>query len=107
MTQKLRSTLTLLVVTPLLLWSMAGMDVTPARITSGFPKAATMLSDMFAHPDWEYWPIVQQRLIESLQSSGHLTGADLLEAMIWDLTDQAGTDSFPDDVSGIVLDLLD
>lgn len=45
-------------------------------------------------------------LIESLQSSGHLTGADLLEAMIWDLTDKAGTDSFPDDVSGIVLDLL-
>jgi hypothetical protein len=36
----------------------------------------------------------------------HLTGSDLLEAMIWDLTDKAGTDSFPDDVSGIVLDLL-
>ena len=67
MTAKVRSTLTLLVVVPLLLWSMAGMDVTPARITSGFPKAATMLTDMFAHPDWEYWPIVQQRLIESLQ----------------------------------------
>ena len=67
MTQKLRSTLTLLVVTPLLLWSMAGMDVTPARIVTGFPRAATMLTDMFAHPDWEYWPIVQQRLIESLQ----------------------------------------
>jgi sigma-B regulation protein RsbU (phosphoserine phosphatase) len=45
-------------------------------------------------------------LIESLQSSVHLTGSDLLEAMIWDLTDKAGTDSFPDDVSGIVLDLL-
>jgi sigma-B regulation protein RsbU (phosphoserine phosphatase) len=46
-------------------------------------------------------------LIESLQASAHLTGADLLEAMVWDLTAKAGTDSFPDDVSGIVLDLLD
>jgi sigma-B regulation protein RsbU (phosphoserine phosphatase) len=46
-------------------------------------------------------------LIESLTKSAHLTGSDLLEAMVWDLTAKAGTDSFPDDVSGIVLDLLD
>lgn len=46
-------------------------------------------------------------LIESLQASAHLSGSDLLEAMVWDLTAKAGTDSFPDDVSGIVLDLLD
>lgn len=45
-------------------------------------------------------------LVESLKSSAHLSGADLLEAMVWDLTAKAGTDSFPDDVSGIVLDLL-
>jgi len=45
-------------------------------------------------------------LTESLQASAHLSGADLLEAMVWDLTRAAGTDSFPDDVSGIVLDLL-
>ena len=45
-------------------------------------------------------------LIDSLQRSAHLTGADLLEAMVWDLTAKAGTDSLPDDVSGIVLDLL-
>ena len=45
-------------------------------------------------------------LVRSLTRSAHLTGADLLEAMVWDLTHQAGTDSFPDDVSGIVLDLL-
>jgi phosphoserine phosphatase RsbU/P len=45
-------------------------------------------------------------LIRSLTQSAHLSGADLLEAMVWDLTSQAGTDSFPDDVSGIVLDLL-
>jgi sigma-B regulation protein RsbU (phosphoserine phosphatase) len=48
----------------------------------------------------------EEGLVESLQDSAHLTGADLLEAMIWDLTRKAGTDSFPDDVSGIVLDLL-
>ncbi|WP_374643225.1 SpoIIE family protein phosphatase [Tabrizicola sp.] len=45
-------------------------------------------------------------LVESLQGSAHLTGLDLLEAMVWDLTAKAGTDSFPDDVSGIVLDVL-
>lgn len=46
-------------------------------------------------------------LVESLRASAHLTGADLLEAMVWDLSARAGTDSFPDDVSGIVVDLLD
>lgn len=45
-------------------------------------------------------------MIESLRASSHLSGSDLLEAMVWDLTRAAGTDSFPDDVSGIVLDLL-
>lgn len=48
----------------------------------------------------------EEGLVESLRDSAHLTGADLLEAMVWDLTRKAGTDSFPDDVSGIVLDLL-
>ena len=45
-------------------------------------------------------------LIESLRASAHLSGSDLLEALVWDLTRAAGTESFPDDVSGIVLDLL-
>jgi sigma-B regulation protein RsbU (phosphoserine phosphatase) len=45
-------------------------------------------------------------LIESLRASSHLCGSDLLEAMVWDLSRAAGLDSFPDDVSGIVLDLL-
>ena len=45
-------------------------------------------------------------LIESLRASAHLSGSDLLEAMVWDLTRAANTDSLPDDVSGIVLDLL-
>ena len=45
-------------------------------------------------------------LIESLRASANLSGSDLLEAMVWDLTRAAGTESFPDDVSGIVLDLL-
>ncbi len=48
----------------------------------------------------------EEGLTESLQASAHLSGADLLEAMVWDLTRAAGADSFPDDVSGIVLDLL-
>lgn len=45
-------------------------------------------------------------LIESLRASANLSGSDLLEAVVWDLTRAAGTDCFPDDVSGIVLDLL-
>ncbi len=45
-------------------------------------------------------------LIASLRASARLSGSDLLEAMVWDLANAAETDSFPDDVSGIVLDLL-
>lgn len=45
-------------------------------------------------------------LTESLRRSAHLSGSDLLEAMVWDLSQQSGSDSFPDDVSGVVVDLL-
>jgi len=48
----------------------------------------------------------EDRLAESLIRSTHLSGADLLEALVWDLTAHSGSDSFPDDVSGVVLDLL-
>ena len=42
----------------------------------------------------------------SLSRSHHLSGADLLESLLWDLTLQSGGDAFPDDVSAVVLDLL-
>jgi phosphoserine phosphatase RsbU/P len=45
-------------------------------------------------------------LTESLKKSAHLAGVDLLEALVWDLTLQSGGDSFPDDVSGVVFDLM-
>jgi sigma-B regulation protein RsbU (phosphoserine phosphatase) len=45
-------------------------------------------------------------LVDSLSRSAKLGGSDLLEALVWDLGQAAGTMSFPDDVSGIVLDLL-
>ncbi|MGL4237475.1 PP2C family protein-serine/threonine phosphatase [Tabrizicola sp.] len=48
----------------------------------------------------------EEGLTESLKRSAHLSGSDLLEALVWDLSQQSGSDSFPDDVSGIVLDLL-
>lgn len=48
----------------------------------------------------------EQGLVDSLTRSAHLTGSDLLEALVWDLTQGSGSDSFPDDVSGVVLDLL-
>jgi sigma-B regulation protein RsbU (phosphoserine phosphatase) len=47
----------------------------------------------------------QEGLTESLRKSTHLSGSDLLEALVWDLSQQRGSDSFPDDVSGVVVDL--
>jgi sigma-B regulation protein RsbU (phosphoserine phosphatase) len=47
----------------------------------------------------------EEGLTESLRRSSHLGGPDLLEALVWDLTQQSGTDGFPDDVSAILLDL--
>lgn len=43
-------------------------------------------------------------LTQSLQKSARLSGAALLESLVWDLTAYAGHDSFPDDVSGVLLD---
>ena len=48
----------------------------------------------------------EEGMLLSLRRSAHLSGADLLEALVWDLSQQSGSDSFPDDVSGIVLDIL-
>lgn len=48
----------------------------------------------------------EEGLIQSLQASAHLSGGALLEAMVWDLSRQSGSDSFPDDLSGLVPDLL-
>jgi len=45
-------------------------------------------------------------LIDSITRSAHMDGTDLLEALVWDLGQAAGSPSFPDDVSGVVLDLL-
>lgn len=45
-------------------------------------------------------------LRQSLHNSSHLSGADLLEALVWDLAQASGKASFPDDVSALVLDLL-
>jgi sigma-B regulation protein RsbU (phosphoserine phosphatase) len=48
----------------------------------------------------------EEGLADSLSRSAQLNGSDLLEALVWDLGQAAGTMSFPDDVSGVVLDLL-
>ena len=45
-------------------------------------------------------------LTKSLLRSADMSGADLLEALVWDLTQQAGSDVFPDDLSAVVLDLI-
>ncbi|MFM7442844.1 MAG: hypothetical protein ACKO2N_02870, partial [Tabrizicola sp.] len=48
----------------------------------------------------------QDGLADSLRRSAHLSGSDLLEALVWDLSRKSGSDSFPDDVSGVVVDFL-
>jgi sigma-B regulation protein RsbU (phosphoserine phosphatase) len=48
----------------------------------------------------------EEGLADSLCRSAQLNGSDLLEALVWDLGQAAGTMSFPDDVSGVALDLL-
>ena len=49
----------------------------------------------------------EEGLTLSLHRSAHLSGPDLLEALVWDLSHQSGSDSFPDDVSAVVLDLAE
>lgn len=44
-------------------------------------------------------------LTTSLHASANLNGSELLEALVWDLSRQSGSDSFSDDVSAVVLDL--
>jgi sigma-B regulation protein RsbU (phosphoserine phosphatase) len=47
----------------------------------------------------------EEGLTRSLTRSAHLPGLDLLEALVWDLAEQSGKTSFPDDVSAVVVDL--
>ena len=48
----------------------------------------------------------EEGLTKSLLRSADMSGADLLEALVWDLTQNAGSDVFPDDLSAVVLDLI-
>ena len=43
-------------------------------------------------------------LIEMLQRFDPMPSANLLEALVWDLANFAGSDDFPDDVSGLLFD---
>lgn len=43
-------------------------------------------------------------LIELLQELKHVRGPALMEALIWRLSDYAGTDDFPDDISAVLLE---
>lgn len=91
---------------PIGLIDAAAYDQVTAQIAPG--DRLVLVSDGFTEcPLPEGSDFGEDGLVESLQRSAHLTGSDLLEAMVWDLTAKAGTDSFPDDVSAIVLDLLD
>lgn len=44
-------------------------------------------------------------LADSLGRSSALAGAEVLESLVWDISRQSGLDRFPDDVSGVVIDL--
>lgn len=43
-------------------------------------------------------------LSKSLSRSAHLDGPEILQALVWDLIEHFGGDSFPDDVSGVSLE---
>ena len=45
-------------------------------------------------------------LVTLLRRSAHLPSAELLEALLWDLSSHAGGRDFPDDVSGLMLDYI-
>lgn len=46
-------------------------------------------------------------LIRSLTKSASLSGADMLESLVWDIVALSGSDSFPDDLSAVALDILE
>lgn len=46
-------------------------------------------------------------LIRSLTKSASLSGADMLEALVWDIVALSGSDSFPDDLSAVALEILE
>jgi len=90
---------------PIGLIAEAGFDRIEVRVSPG--DRLILVSDGFTEcPLPSGRDFGEDGLVESLQRSAHLTGTDLLEALVWDLIRQSGADSFPDDVSGVVLDLL-
>lgn len=46
----------------------------------------------------------EEGLIRMIDASRHLTGQALLESLVWDLAAYHGSEDFPDDVSGLILD---
>jgi len=55
-------------------------------------------------PDSSGNDLGEEGLTRMLQRSAALESPALLEAMIWDLIEYAGTAEFPDDISGVLFD---
>ena len=50
-----------------LAWSFSGLEVSWARIATGFPQVGKIVREMFLPPNWAYFPKVGEELIVSLQ----------------------------------------
>jgi sigma-B regulation protein RsbU (phosphoserine phosphatase) len=57
-------------------------------------------------PSWSGQELGTDGLLELLRKFGNMPSSTLLEALIWDLAKFAGSDDFPDDVSGLMFDYI-
>lgn len=83
---------------------IAGADYedTALRLFPG--DRLVLLSDGITEcPDASGQELGEEGMIRLLARLAPLSGAALLESLVWDLADHAGTERFPDDVSGVIL----
>lgn len=87
---------------PIGLIPMATYDGEDFVLSAG-DRLLLMSDGMTECPGKDGFDFGEDGLIHSLERSRQLDGPALLEALVWDLIEHSGTDSFPDDVSGVLL----
>lgn len=84
---------------------LQGVVFTPFELTLGPGDRLLLLSDGVTEcPNAEGQMLGEAGLADMLARLSTTGGKALLDAMVWELSDFAGTDSFPDDVSGILFE---
>ncbi|WP_405054070.1 PP2C family protein-serine/threonine phosphatase [Tabrizicola sp.] len=72
-------------------------------VLSAGDRLLLMSDGMTECPGKDGFDFGEDGLIHSLERSRQLDGPAMLEALVWDLIEHSGNDSFPDDVSGVLL----